>query len=78
MDQIVSFCFKYNFDKSRIILHRNMLLDRYNGIRVIEIPEPNQCYFLCSVPLTVYLKNVIPELFRLLKIILTLPVPNTT
>lgn len=75
VDQIVSFYDKDDFDADRLTLHRDMLLDLMNdriGLKRKSIEE------IKFVKNNLELMKLIPEVFKLLRIVLTIPVSNST
>lgn len=74
VDEIVSFYNKDNFDKARLTLHRDMLLDVFENR--FKFAPKNVTEVITFVRDNLDLQNVIPELFKLLRIFLTIPVSN--
>ena len=76
VDEIVSFYNKDNFDKERLTLHRDMLLDVFKNR--LKFPPKNLTEIITFLRTNLNLKDIIPELFKLIKIFLTVPVSNCT
>lgn len=75
-DYLIEF-YKDDFDRDRLILHRNMLLDICNS-KSIFLKNLGDAVSFLSVPEHESIKELIPEIVKLIKMMLTIPISTCT
>ena len=78
VDEIISFYNKDNFEKGRLTLHRDMLLDISKTHFKFAPKNITELISFVRDNLDLKLNDMIPQMLKLLKIFLTVPVSNCT